>query len=653
MLFVFSFALFSQEVYSFRDNFKLNGFTGKAHYEYILQKSDTIKQGEFRFSHTYTDSTSDKQIHGIEILGKYDKNQASGSWLYSKKSVEVGESPQISGYNVQYPLSGDENLIQGKFSKGKAENNWESLVLKIQDSKASDTLSIVKGAYRNGVPVNAFIVENAKMKIIGNYNNEGFFDGKWEYSNSKISEFRIYQDGVFQNHFFTIGKDTVYVKHYFFNQKISGSEFETIDLNQDILELISVSKNFKFTTSKIEIKPDSISKLINQSNEGLTQAIQAFLSDNGSEIWSKLAIDSAFALPKLMVQKNVFSEEEQKQIAAIKEISPKLKKSIDDFFNDAQVDIYRLAVKDVAFYYEVMKYFRKNFSQLEPLFNLSIKPSFVYSNRQLLIEDLAPSISYPKDISIVFNDSTFNRNYSFPNDLNKSNISLEKLQNQLESMYSNVQKIKGIVEPMLEKFKKQESLTSREIELVERRDLIEYLFETKKDTNTYTIYHRKLSPTIISYSQELFKEYASLGIDRKVYEVDYYISCFDKILEANMSLFKLQKKVENLEELYTRTLWNPYTFTYMDEIVKDRVYMVYKNEILPFLITKFETELNCQNIEQLNQNFSTLYNRMVVLRETDTKEIEKSLRRTFKLEEKLKILSLSFGNDVESINEDE
>jgi hypothetical protein len=83
----------------------------------------------------------------------------------------------------------------------------------------------------------------------------------------------------------------------------------------------------------------------------------------------------------------------------------------------------------------------------------------------------------------------------------------------------------------------------------------------------------------------------------------------------------------------------------MDERVKERVYRAYENILLPKLLQQIQNFDNCANFDKYNQNFKNLYRSMILIRDRDTKEAERLLRRETNPTEIAKILNIELYID--------
>lgn len=76
----------------------------------------------------------------------------------------------------------------------------------------------------------------------------------------------------------------------------------------------------------------------------------------------------------------------------------------------------------------------------------------------------------------------------------------------------------------------------------------------------------------------------------------------------------------------------------MAEEVKKRIVNAYENILVPYFITTVTEELQCDSAGSLNDQMAHTHQRMLDLRDEDTRKLERRLRRENRPEEVLKLL---------------
>jgi hypothetical protein len=113
-----------------------------------------------------------------------------------------------------------------------------------------------------------------------------------------------------------------------------------------------------------------------------------------------------------------------------------------------------------------------------------------------------------------------------------------------------------------------------------------------------------------------------------------------EILNFYTILNKIPTKLERIDELYKRVVFNPYTFTDMEERVKEKVYLYFEQVILPQIILDINQNMSCDNFYEKVENIDKLYRQMVLLREKDTKDLERLIKKNENVNEILKMFNV-------------
>ena len=80
----------------------------------------------------------------------------------------------------------------------------------------------------------------------------------------------------------------------------------------------------------------------------------------------------------------------------------------------------------------------------------------------------------------------------------------------------------------------------------------------------------------------------------------------------------------------------------MEETVKERLYLAYKNHLLVHLLEELELRIYAGEMIQMKDDFDSLFEKMKALRATDTKELERALKRQTNPKDIANLLELNF-----------
>ncbi|MFN2262279.1 MAG: hypothetical protein ABR595_09475, partial [Psychroflexus sp.] len=291
---------------------------------------------------------------------------------------------------------------------------------------------------------------------------------------------------------------------------------------------------------------------------------------------------------------------------------------------------------------EVYKLISAKLDDLKHNVDISQNKALAYLERSSLDNRILKTIQFPENINADFQDEPLEINTNLPSDFEAKKFELSDLAEFINAIKNSVSKLDTKSNLILDDLKKQSNLNEIEDELVAKKDSILKLYSGNEGDENFNEYHEELASDIKNYTRNQFEVYASLEIDQKKQEIDLFMACFDKLISFHNFQTELPSKIDRIEELYTRTVWNPYTYTDMEETVKERIYEAFDEILRPHLLDKFKNEIDCDKISTNIDNFENLYKRLVELREQDTKSIEKALKREKNPETIFEILSVKY-----------
>ena len=625
------------------ENYQLhNGMKGEVSYHFQIKNRDTIWNNGFEFNKSIKDSSDQKQLNGIHIAGNFKNGYKDQKWDFSSKQLTPSQDISINGYYLKYLSNGTENSVNAYFTNGNASRKWESKTVNITNSKIDDTLFLAQSFFDNNHFSGDFYSVKPGIRIIGQTDDDGFFHGEWifEFDNKelkKIKEVRTFEKGILVDH--TIEKDgeKYNIKHVGLDKTFDEDEvWVEIEADSDFFDIIFQTN---FGKEKKDDTSELTDRIIQESNTFLKQSIISFVKSEDKAIWS-ITEDSNIKLPLLKIKKYAYTEEEKNLIDSALRNIHKSKTIVNNYLKDPQVELNKHSYKELALYYEIYSEYIDEIIKLEKVFNLFNLPSYEYINREKIMPYIFEEIHYPSEVTFEFKDEIKKEVIEFPENLKVEDATIKSLAQHANEILILLKAKLELVEPIIERNRKRFEIEDKEKELLLYRDSIKTLFSNTLEDENFNSLHHRYGENIISYSSNQFKEYAKLPIEERVEITDKLLNCLRRFIESYNQFTKLQEQTERIKEEYTRVVWNPFTFTDMDEIVKERVYNAYSKDLIPFLLDDLKNNITCNKIELRLQNFTKVYEKMMVLRNQDTKEIERALRRVHDPKKIIEILSL-------------
>lgn len=639
LVIIFSLGIFeeavSQKINRFDGIITLaENITGIASYDFKTVKSDTLYHGKFEFE-SIPFSTEDGTLNTQSISGGFENGKKTGSWLYHTKSLLPKAHIEIKNYLITNKTNGLDYLNLLSFEDGKAHGKWVAIQRSISDSKITDTTLLIQTNVSNGVFEGNYRAESDKYNVIGEIKN-GYLDDVWKIvvnleNNQKLVDIRMYEKGNLKAHRIILGQDTTEILHFELEHK--NPIEEKIPINEAYFELLDYVFNTKEKTTTIDLlnNIDRANELMQSSFRDLSyfENIHVWSLANGSEP-VMLPFATVYKYPFSMLEKSI-SQQAEKTIRQITEV-------IDQFMNNPQVKISRFSSEEIALDAEIMNIFKNKTALIAAAFSNFKNPAFEYINREDYLKLIVPNIEYPVAVTAKQNGDEISMNYVFPVLNTDEEEFLLVLNNHLNAILDHVQdlQLKGM--NALGKVKSLNLLEEREAEAVALKDTVLSRFNNQSKRDDFNNFHAQIAKNIVKLSDDQFSIYANVPEETQLEMINDLIACHEQMRLDYTLLGELPAKLKSLDDLYIRSVWNPYTFTYMDERVKERLYKLFENQQLPFLINNIAISNDCLELKKNTEELFSVVDIMFDIRIKDTREMEKAIRKTSTTQESIAIM---------------
>lgn len=637
-LFIFCFQgmLWGQEEKQFSGAYNLsNGTKGSVELNFKNQRKPENFHGTFQF--ISLPERIDNQFGFIEINGVYASGLKQGNWSFSNKTLQPKGGFYVEGYELKKLTDGKEYLIEGNFNKGIAQGKWmvKKQVIKnseVTQSNFSATTNLTEGQFSG-----AFSAQCDSISLEGTIDEEDFFTGDliFDHLSSGLKEVRVFLNGMMVGHFLEKNGKKFNIIHLGLEDKDSTA-IETVEMGEVYFNAIYHS-TFGIEDGQLnEIDPVLITS---QANSFLNYSVNAFLKYDGNRVWEMTPGSEPIRLPKFKLFHFPFEKGEKNEIGLTIQKLNNIISQQREFLEDAQVNINRYAYKEVSRTFAIYQEYQKQLKKVQNTLNLMILPSFEYINRDEVLPSFFSGAVLPDELVFEYKGNSIHEKINFPKNLEADDISAKKMMEWVLSVEDHMNEINENVGPVLKRIKQKEAIATKEKYLVTKKDSIFLLFNNQNNNNKF---QEQYANSTVQEVDRVFKDYAEKAIEHRVNEVDDVINCMENFMAFYSLLEKLPEKLDYIEEMYTRMVWNPFTFTDMKETVKERVFNAYENYLLPFVFKELEEGLNCEAISDKMKNIELLMNKMKKLRNEDTSELEKSLKRNSDVEKIIEAFDLKF-----------
>jgi len=620
------------------------GNTGSADYSYYNEDAKRIFDGPFYYNSSKKDSFDIDSYISLELFGDFDKGLKDGEWTFSKSKLRFSGEPTgvtNKNYSLHVAAAGFSSRVSGSFNNGSATGPWSSGQYIIDNGNVLDTTSFIRANFNMNAFEGTFSGYNNQLGLSGWISENGFLNGSWViyHNNGTVKEERVYDEGILVKHIIT--KDNVeFIIQHIGVDKESDSLIE-VSISSDYLDIIYQSSVLGSQQGSSKLNVHYSKNIIAKSNRFIEESFRSFTTYESIDLWGSTPGGSSLILPKLRVKKFPYSLSEQSQLVQFSELLGQSNELVDSFLLDPQVFISIHSNEEIAYHYAVLSEYRTELNKLIKINDLLGRPSFEFVDRSKILSYLAESIEFPSEVSFSFDEEQKTRGADFPNGLDSKDFSITSVFELMKEINNKLVAEKELFNPELLDLRMVAEIADKDIALLQKRDSIINFFGNNRRQTDFNSFHERYAEEVINFTERRFTNYAKKSIENRVQLIENEIACFETILVFYRVLAKLPRRLEEVKELYTRTVWNPFTFTDMQEVVKERVFSSYEKSLLPYVLRQLDGAIECELLASQMENLTALFSKMKSLRAQDTQELESKLKRTSSVEEVLNAFGLN------------
>lgn len=630
-------------------------WSGEAVYEFQSVKGKEVLDGDFKFSSHEVDPIDSTRTRIIDIEGEYSKGVKTGVWTFKQKLVSYSGLPQFTNYQAVFPVTGRELSIRAEFKEGKAHGNWQMMEQTIQSGQAIDTLSRVDARFSNGVFTGKFTGQSRRLRLEGEVDAEGFVDKVWKFrSNDDVlrsEDRRSFEHGFIRDHAISSAGETIAIAYPGLASGDSSSRVDEIELSDLYFSLLATTRQVRqrVDNQNAERRANDRSAL----NDGEWRMfIDALLVVDGIDVWEELPGGAEIENLKVRVMRAAYQAGDSLAIASFLRTFEATTLMAQQILQDPVVELGRFSNEEASFSYAALQVIYSKLMQLEPVVRLLNDQLAPYVSIDFLMEERVPKLQFPAMVRYEYNGEPYDRAYDFPREAAQLIDDVQQLESFIDLLQDHVLALEASIEGPLERYLQEVALRETEAALLALRDSVHWYFGGDLPPNGGMLrdnpYYARFAPTILSRTEDALSRYAVLPTEEKAAAADSLMQCFEAALAFHSFLKQLPLRVDRVKEEYTRTVWNAYTFTYMDEVVKERLFRAYESILLPNILLDIERMSSLYLLKSKQENVTRLIDRMLVLREQDTKDLERQVRKQSNPVELAKILEiqLHLGEDL-------
>ena len=618
---------YAQETQNYSGPLTIGEYSGKATFDYYLSDRDTVYDGKFQMQRSNLETLLTEEDASFSFSGAFDDGFPDGKWKFQFGRFKSDSQSTLVDFEYQVLISGTQEEGSGRLNKGIPDGPWTFTVHRIKDSEKVATLFKSSFSFENGVPQKNFQIQNDSSTLVGRFLRNGLAHDEWSsYATNIIekSEHWLFDNGLLQQIKRNSGEVSKEISVY----QNGLSNLKTIPLDNRYLQIIKAY--LRLEEKDLEEKSD-ITVLLSQNDKHY---------DKVDRILNQLGSASFQTNINVQVPFYPLSPDQHNQLDTIVkdvEMSENLSQTI---LNNSHLNIVKRSDRETRFQMNAAAAIAKHY--LIPLKELvGFKNHDILEHLELskVITRLWGNKVPETKLEVRLDSTNASRSFELPNAKNFdfSGNDLKAVEQMASYARLSLENIKKALSDEMDSEANLQTLNGLEKELIEISEAIEKA--TDSSSNTLPEPHRKALQSIHDFTEASLSTYAGLqDMDEKIAYGTATKTCFEQLLQLTNTIIALPEKQKDITALYTDSIWNPFMATIMDEEVKRRITSAYSETLVPYFLNQITSALNCEMAASVHEHMVFAQNRIIYLRDKDTRKLERKLRRSKKPEQMLALL---------------
>lgn len=596
---------------------QMNGSDYHLKFEYILKGGDTLYHGTYHLNNVQEENRYSR-IRNLDIQGFMSEGKPNRIWKFRLGYFEPDRFKSLDSRDLTFSSKGKEMILNGGFEKGKKTGQWTIQEKQILNSEEDQTLFEADFGYSSGGFDGKLELKSEGCKMKATFDEALYPTGIWEidYENG-IKEKLHFNDRILTAVEMAKLNEPALLTIFDHTNIPQNTEYKELTFGQDYLHLLS------FIIAKMSKNGDSTFLQFSKTNPLTDYVTKTRTLSPLVNVVTKEKLPEDFRI-KLPVFK--LTEAEKTGIERLQSESYKLTSIYEEIRSNIQFRAFRdrsLPIKEKLFI--VDKIYHQCMHPVSTLLELHHNESLQYFQISTLLKSKAndcDSIFYEFDgrkstyrfKSIIISDDTLSQ--------------LDRLIVFVNNIGLEMKAIEADISKMIQKIENEESwvvleAAFREIlhETKERVSAVDY-----SQVNEIAGFYVK--DQYMNFLQSLEDESIEAGKSvQKLIQIKKLSNCLEDFIKLINRIDKIPDDFKIIDRLYTRTVFNPYTFTNMDERIHSGIFDAFQYSLLPALMGKLKV-LSCRNISDHTGQYDILFQGMVDLLKSNNRKTERSVRQT-------------------------
>lgn len=623
-------SLFAQNRSVYEGPYVFQEKEGEATFEFLEQNGqEQVLDGFFRFDFLEKDSLDKTMLFKFQVTGEHDNNKRTGTWIFDQEKHQVNIEDVVD-FKLVHGLSSEEVYVEAEYEEGIKTGVWtfkENVFVDGQLSPKADAtgISFSEGKIVKNIDYRNFEGDFTQL-IRGEINEEGYMDGEWSLIYLKdsvlISEVRNYENG------FLLG---IRRRNLETNDGIDEAiYFSTIEK----LKKINESTNEKFKISDQEFglvyndgfRPSNKElKIQAEGNLFIDQFIYKLLQFDEAVNESGEIVAYPFFTKRFEYK---FTENSEESLGEIPQIYNQLKDLVSQYVEMNSLALNKSKSDSLSFAYRYFINRKDKLNQMVYFLELIQSGKIRYFDMGNFtkhgIEFMSPIdlITYefqgdtlrkmiPRVVSVEGNESFFK--------------SFELYLREELAIASNLGKY--VTEELYE-IEVNSKLLAMEAEIIQQKNLLDSLYLNQKIISDDE--QQMLKALYQNFLKIRFDDYSEQYAQAEVFEIkvdkgELILNMLNELKIRLPDLTDIYPTNQEIDKLYKEETFNPFTFSRYDVRAKERLFESGAVRLFNHYVEQLKNEQEYTQIKDHISKIQNLQERMIQLRNADTKTMERRL----------------------------
>lgn len=602
---------------------QIDKYRGIANYTYQVDQEDTILNGSFSIQSSNLHILHSKEDDFFSINGAFNAGLPVNGWRFRFGNFTAEEGAEFENYLFKVKVSGTQHTAIVNYEQGKPDGEWIHSIRKIEKSQVERTIFVSSSQFEDGVAQGYLRIKNDSLTMLGRFLRSGLAHDTWELNFNK--ELGRLEEWVFNNgrleKIVITNDDEAKEEFLIYPEEIEQEKL--VNLDHRYLKILALQNHFD--SSYYKIVGGKMADLI-QENASYYHKIENFIANIKGN-----ASQSSAPIFFVKVSHYPLDNQQLENVAILKKNLQIIDSISRKLTVNTRLNILKHSDEEVLFLLSVLEEISENYI-------LPVRRVVSYHEDDLLTYFPMDKLHWPLEINqesameikVSYQDSSGikNRTYTGPEQekFNTSNTGISYLLDLNEYALNSVTAIEKRLKGKINSYNVQKELEDLEKILLQEEDSLIFLVDSLNNMVSGIWVNQSLQALKTVAISELTHYAADDDLIAKPENARQLIGCMKSLQVLAVNLAKTPARVEEIKELYTEQVWNPFTATIMKDQVKQRLTDAYVNVLIPYIHQQIENELTCSDPDKYSSLLNTLYDKMIKLRKQDTAKMERKLK---------------------------